>query len=225
MGAISFSLDPRLVEFFRRELPLARFVETGTFRGETLRLAAQQFAECHSVELSPELYQAAAAAFAGNLAVRLHLGPSPQYLTENAAAFAASPTFFWLDAHWCSAEATAGADSQSPLLEEIAALGSLHPQSVLLIDDARLYLCPPPLPHRFTDWPAFHDIVRGLFALSDQHRLMVFNDVICFHPVTVDAALAKFVHQNGADWLEIAGQARRYRRRRERGLFRWLRRK
>ncbi len=36
MGAIDFSIDVRLVECLRRELPISVFVETGTFEGEAI---------------------------------------------------------------------------------------------------------------------------------------------------------------------------------------------
>ena len=54
MGAIHFSLDERLMDFYIRELSPAVFVETGTFKGDTLAQAKDRFARCHSVELSPE---------------------------------------------------------------------------------------------------------------------------------------------------------------------------
>ena len=69
MGAISFSLDERLLNLLTGALPLQVFVETGTFKGETLRLACRGFKECHSVELSPELYEAAARQFSSQAGV------------------------------------------------------------------------------------------------------------------------------------------------------------
>jgi hypothetical protein len=208
MGAVSFSIDQGLLQFFRQRLQATTFVETGTYQGGSLNVAAELFSECHSIEMSPELYAAAKKQFAGRTNINLHQGASPAILEANRARFAERPVVFWLDAHWCVGENTAGQDSQSPLREELRAIGKLHPQSVVLIDDARYYLCPPPVPHRFTDWPDFHDIVRLLLALSDQHRLMVFNDVLLFYPENIRADMAAFAHQSGVDWLVIAHNAR-----------------
>ena len=216
MGAISFSLDERLLTLFTRELPLEVFVETGTFKGETLRMATRHFEECHSVELSADLHRAISPQFATEPGVHLHHGESPAYLRAQSDAFLKRPVFFWLDAHWCVAEGTAGADSQSPLLAELEALGHLHPQSVVAIDDARLYLCPPPAPHRLADWPDFHDIVCALLDLSSTHRLMVMDDVILFYPERLRTALEKHAHEHGADWLKLARDARRWRERKTR---------
>ncbi len=224
MGAINFSIDPNLLRLFCRELPLEIFFETGTFRGETLRLAHPLFKECNSVELSPEHHAAAEKEFAGVKHVRLHRGESPACLAAHRERLAATPTLFWLDAHWCSADNTAGAESQSPLLGELKAIGRLHPKSVVLIDDARLYLCPPPAPHRASDWPDFHEIVQALLALSANHRLMVCNDVLLFYPAAMQPALKAFARDHGADWLHLASLARKYeeRRRRRRKITRWL---
>ncbi len=203
MGAISFSIDERLLAFLVKELPLKLFVETGTFKGDSLEIALRFFSHCESVEASPELHQQARTRFQGRDNVRLHLGDSPSFLRQRQAEFAGMPTLFWLDAHWCNADDTSGATSQSPLLGELAGIGSLHPDSVVLIDDARLYLCAPPAPHRFENWPDLHSLVEALLKLSTRHRMMILNDVLLFYPVALQARAAEFAHQHGADWLHF----------------------
>jgi len=201
MGAITFSLDENLAAFLARELPIQIFVETGAFHGDSLDIARRHFPDCRSVEMSPELYERVRASFAGQSNIKLHLSDSPAFLRGHREEFAARPALFWLDAHWCQADQTSGRLSQSPLLGELAAIQSLHPDSVILIDDARLYLCAPPLPHNCADWPDFHSILTVLLSLSSQHRLMVLNDVIIFFPARISAAMFDFSHHRGADWL------------------------
>ncbi len=210
MGAVSFSLDRNLLSLFRSELPLHYFVETGTFRGETLAQVCPLFAESYSVEKSPSYYQLALKQFAGQQNVHLFQGDSPSFLASHRVKFSAEPTLFWLDAHWCVAQDTAGEDSQSPLIDELHAIQTLHSSSTLMIDDARLYLCPPPKPHRLGDWPDMHDIARELFRLSSAHRLMVYNDVILFYPAKMRPALSSFAQDRGVDWLSIVCDARSY---------------
>ena len=53
MGAISFSIDEKLLAFFKRELPVKTFAETGTFKGDSLEIARKFFDACYSVEASP----------------------------------------------------------------------------------------------------------------------------------------------------------------------------
>lgn len=210
MGAISFSIDQKLLALLTRELPIKTFVETGTFKGESLQIARSIFPDCYSIELSQEYYQAAVRHFAGQTGVHLLHGESPVCLRDLREKLQAIPTLFWLDAHWCVAENTAGDTSQSPLLGELRAIGSLHPQSVVLIDDARLYLCPPPAPHRANDWPDFHSIIEALAALNPTHRFMVWNDVIAFYPLSLQSSISKFAHDTGVDWLQISLLAHEY---------------
>jgi hypothetical protein len=208
MGAISFSIDKKMLQFFRQHLPITTFVETGTYQGVSLNVAAEIFSECHSIELSQSLYDDAKRRFAGRTNILLYQGESAVTLNVACEQFAERPVVFWLDAHWCVGENTAGQDSQSPLRDELRAIKSLHAQSVVLIDDARLYLCPPPQPHRFTDWPDFHDIVILLQHLSQHHRLMILNDVIMFYPESIQADMALFARQQGIDWLIVANNSR-----------------
>jgi len=208
MGAISFSIDERLLAFFTKELPLEVFVETGTFKGDSVNVARRFFRQCHTVEMSPALHEQAQKRFAGKDNIQLHLSDSPGFLRKHQSEFSARPALFWLDAHWCVADDTSGESSQSPLLAELHAIGQLHRDSVLLIDDARLYLCSPPRPHRISDWPDIDDVCRVLFALSPGHRLIIYNDVFVFYPAAIQNAMRQFSHETGENWLMLARAAR-----------------
>ena len=54
MGAVHFSLDTNLVKAIKSVLSLDVFVETGTFKGDTIENVKDYFTEIHSVELSEE---------------------------------------------------------------------------------------------------------------------------------------------------------------------------
>ncbi len=221
MGAVHFSIDEEFVKFLVRELPLQLFVETGTFRGDTLELARKYFGECQSAELSPQLFADAQKRFANIAGVEIVCGPSPKFLRERRERHQQTPALFWLDAHWCVADHTGGEDSQSPLLGELDAITSLHPDSVLMIDDARLYLCAPPKPHRLGDWPDLHAIVEALLRLSRVHRLMVCNDVIVFYPARLQAKISEFVQGRGVDWLAISRAAQKHEKSKRRKFWPW----
>jgi len=208
MGAINFTLDPNLIRELKRLLPLPLFVETGTFRGESLDAVQPLFDECLSIELSPEYYAAAATRFTKRKGVRLLLGDSPVMLRENRSFYADRSTLFWLDAHWCAAENTAGEKSQCPLLDELAAISPLHPRSAILIDDARLFLSAPPKPHEISAWPSLDAVLLALHRLSDRHALVCFNDVLVFVPADILPALRPFLHEHTVNLLTLADKAR-----------------
>jgi hypothetical protein len=210
MGAVTFSLDPALLDCLRGALQLDVFVETGTFEGATAELAAASFPEVHTVELSDEYYRKAKERLSSYTSVHVYRGDSVAVLKQLQPRLASRGVLYWLDAHWCDASDTAGAESQCPLLEELAAIGEINANSVILIDDARLFLCPPPGTHRPEQWPSLDALVRRLLGLGLAHELVVLNDVICLYPRKVEATLRQLALRHAYDWLAAADKARGY---------------
>lgn len=102
-----------LVDFqFRgRSLVTDVFIETGTFRGDSLMNAvAAGFRQLDSIECCERLYQAARRRFADYAHVSLHLGSSGGILPKITDPELA--TTFWLDAHSVSSTwVSSGSDS------------------------------------------------------------------------------------------------------------------
>lgn len=210
MGAVNFSIDLGLVEALKKALPLNVFVETGTFRGDTVELVKNLFGEVHTVELSTEYYEAARARFAGLGHIDLVHGDSAAVLTDWAPRLRERSVLYFLDAHWCVADATVGESSQCPLLSEIEAIRRLNADSLVIIDDARLFLAPPPAPHEISQWPSLNEVIGALQKLSDDHLVMVLNDNILFYPHAAKEAVLYYGHAHGVDWLSILHKTRDY---------------
>jgi hypothetical protein len=204
MGAVTFSLDPRLVQALQSALPLSVLLETGTFKGDTVSALESFFDKVVSIELSEALYADVINRFADCSHVRILQGNSVDKLRELRSELQGIGVLYWLDAHWCVATSTAGELSQCPLLGELAAIVELNEKSVVLIDDARLFLAPPLAPHDISRWPSLQQIVLTLQSLSAHHELMVINDVIAFYPRAAKAAVLSFAQSDGIDWLLAA---------------------
>lgn len=204
MGAITFSLDNKLVEAIKRKLPAAIFFETGTYKGDTLNEQKGKFSQLITVELSEELWNDARLRFINDDHVTVIHGDSPKILAEFYNQLSQKSVCYWLDAHWCIAESTAGEKSQCPLLKELEAIYKLNKESVILIDDARLFLAPPLAPHEISEWPIIHDVIKNLYALSDEHEIMVINDVIIYYPIALKKEIVDYAQQYGVDWLSTA---------------------
>jgi hypothetical protein len=201
MGAITFSLDRTLVDELIAVIPFDVFVETGTFEGEAIAEVRDLFAEIHSVELSDQYYELARQRFEADGAIHLYHGESTGMLAGLREALRDRAVLYWLDAHWCVAEGTAGERSQCPLLDELRAIHRVNEESVLLIDDARLFMTTPPAPHEVSDWPRFDDVLRGLRDLSQSHEIAIVNDVIALFPHQARGAIDRFSRTSGVDWL------------------------
>jgi len=202
MGAVIFSLDVNLAKVLKDDLGFGVFVETGTFRGETVEVLKDKFNRIYTIELSSEYYAEACAKFAGLDHVHVLQGDSAQVLKTVVADLKDVSTLYFLDAHWCVAESTAGKKSQCPLLAELESIGTLNETSVIIIDDARLFLAPPLAPHEISQWPTLNEILNQLDAMSSSHEVMVLNDNILFFPAATKAAISEYASKNGVDWLE-----------------------
>ncbi len=208
MGAVHFSIDTKLMERFTQLLPLTVFVETGTFQGDTVQAARPFFEKLYSAEAVERHYQLAAQRFESDAAVSLHLGASSDLLRRLAPELRDKSVLYWLDAHWCeTGDGTAPTDTQCPLLDELEAIGALNPSSVILIDDARYFLAPPPEPNDPRQWPTFDAVLQALRELSSNHEVMVTNDVIVFSPKEIGENLQTFAQRNQVDWLTISNRA------------------
>ncbi len=206
MGAIRFSIDADLVRLLTEELPLEVFVETGTYEGGSVRAMLALFNEIHTIELSSDLAKRAEEEFASTSGVNVHQGRSENVLTRLRPKLKGRPALFWLDAHWSDEPQAVGGDGQCPLLGEIEAIDSLHEQSVVMIDDARLFLSPPPPPADASDWPDLSAVLERLRRLRPEHELMVIDDVIVFFQPAVQEALRDYAVANAGDG-EYGGDA------------------
>lgn len=204
MGAVSFSLDNRLIIALKSTLPLKTLVETGTFKGDTVNELMPYFERIISIELSYTLWKEAAKRFEGYPKVQIMQGSSDKKLSDLRSELINTGVVYWLDAHWCVASNTAGELSQCPLLDELRAIDSLNNESIVLIDDARLFLAPPLAPHEISQWPSLHQLIKALFDLSDIHELTVVNDMMIFYPLPAKAAILYYAQNFGFDWLTAA---------------------
>jgi len=201
MGAVSFSLDIRMVEFLQEVLPLSIFVETGTFEGDSVASLLSRFSEIYTVDLSEPYYARAVERFHSSNWVVAYNDDSPRVLASLHSRLCEASVLYWLDAHWCGVETIGNGRSHCPLLAELEAIGTLNSQSVVLIDDARLFLCTPPAPHETNAWPRFDEVLATLRNMSDRHEIMVINDVIAFFPTAIGDSVAEYAKEHSIDWL------------------------
>ncbi|CAE7246126.1 unnamed protein product [Symbiodinium sp. KB8] len=116
-----------------------RFVETGTFLGQTVVALSAHFDELHTIEVDSKLFEAAKlASWKAAHPIHFHLGHSAHVL-EKILPRLMGPAVFYLDAHY-SGSVTGGAFSEVPLLEELVVLERqfMH-AGLVVIDDMDLF--------------------------------------------------------------------------------------
>lgn len=191
MGAVRFGVPRNLVLWARDAVGARVFVETGTNRAETTAWAADHFAQVVSIEGMQDLYAAAVDAHGHRTNISFRHGDSRTVLGDVLADLS-EPAILWLDAHWCG-DGTFGPAAECPLLEELDSVNRSHAGHVILIDDARLFLAPPPAPHRAEDWPDLLRITAALSASPVPRYVALHDDVIVAIPAVHRGGLVEFL--------------------------------
>ena len=148
------------------------FVETGTYKGDTTRWAAENFERVITIEAYKPRYTKTKSALKALKNITLVNDDSRnlyKHMPEGAAVL-------WLDAHWCGDyEKSLGTPGECPLIDELYAV---RESDIILIDDARLFTSPPPRPHDPAQWP---DLASVRLALPGRY-IAIYNDVIIAVP-------------------------------------------
>lgn len=220
MGAVDFGIPRNLATLLKSKLALANFVETGTYKGDTAAWAAGEFAKVWTVEADPALAEAARTRFAGSPHVTVVEGDSVAGL-EKLVPTLPGPALFWLDAHWCGTDqtVTAGELDQCPLLRELAVIARSPHEHVILVDDARYFLAPPPSPNRLEQWPDAGATVAALKDGRENRFVCVIDDVFIRVPATMKAELQAHIDRITA---HREARARKRYARPMRRLKRWI---
>jgi len=159
------------------------FLETGTYRGETVKLALATglFDDIFSVELNQEMYDAVVPLFENKRCVHIILGESPDEIQKIMNYSVPTDTVtFWLDAH-ASGPLPGGKYGGSPLVEELEAiLSSKNPNHTIFIDDRRLF--------GSQEWDGLEEerVMEILKQINPNYNIVYLDgqvpeDIICAH--------------------------------------------
>lgn len=151
------------------------FVETGTYKGETARLAAVSgFKAVQTIEVAVEWHHYSSDRLGGWPGVELFCGSSPVILP--VILDHKRPTTFWLDAHYQGNDRRCEMDpayGECPLLAELAVIRKVpwRYRPVILIDDAYLFDPERKMPDTLAegDWPTKTQIRDALPPGYDVH--------------------------------------------------------
>ena len=165
-----------MLESYADRFNLKFFVETGTFRGDTVEAMRRRFDRVYSIELAEHFYEKAKRRFAGAANVHLRQGDSGKVMPQVVSELD-KPTLFWLDGHYSGGD-TAQGDLRCPVWGELEAIFSGMTQPfVVLIDDARCFVNEGAI-----DYPAVGDIEAWVKERDPDLRLEVEMDCIRIAP-------------------------------------------
>jgi len=192
MGAVTFGIPKKLVTLIKEHFEIDSFIETGTYKGQTAIWAAGLFNKVYTIENSRELYGLLENTINNYKNIHQIFGNSASELDKIVAEIK-NPAIFWLDAHWCGGS-TYGALDPCPLLKEIMIIQQSELNHIIIIDDARLFLKPPPEPQDPDYWPGIKEI-SILLNKRDNYYTFVCEDVIVSMPVSGKSALISYFNK------------------------------
>ena len=189
MGLVNFSAPEIEVEYLRSNLNLDVFVEGGTYKGDTAKNMSCKFETVYTIEKSNVMFNIAKDNLKDISNVNMIKGDSREHLQnilENN-----DNILFWLDSHWSGGE-TYGEEDECPLIDELEIILKYDKSYAILIDDARLFLAPPPYPHDYTNWPTLTNIIQ---VLPKDWELIEFEDVIYIFPEKIFIGFKTFMQK------------------------------
>lgn len=164
-----------------KEFPNRVFVETGSYRGDSIQLAIEAgFETIVSMDIDPSNTNLCCERFKDKPEVSLLTGDSATKLLE-AILHIDEPITFWLDAHAQYLEDEPEFPNPYPLLAELTQIQQ-HPVKThtIIIDDI-LHLTHP----KVTGWD-MADIIDALYSINERYKIELFanpvkNNILVAH--------------------------------------------
>jgi hypothetical protein len=201
MGIIRMGPPEDLVLLLKENFNLTTFVETGTFKGGTAVWAAKHVERVITIENSKTIFEETSNAYRHLQNIEFLYGDS-RALLKKIIKELDKPALFWLDAHWCGADSY-GTSDQCPIIEELKIIFASGVAHCVLIDDARLFLSPPPLPNLVEQWPTIDLVLDAVQSLDGSYYEVVFEDIIIAVPNTARSVVAQYCQAaNTKEWNE-----------------------
>lgn len=151
------------------------FIETGTFRGDTVESLKDIFSKLYSIELDDKLYQDAKARFKENKKIAIIHGDRGKALSEILDTINDS-VLFWLDGHYDGAGTnTACGELVTPIVKELEIISDhskkTNKRHVILIDDIHCF-------NGEKDYPKLDDFYRLIGKFFPDQEVINCHDII-----------------------------------------------
>lgn len=190
MGLINFGIPRKEAIFLKLTMGLDVFVETGTYYGQTAKEMSSEFRKVYTIEKSEIMFKKASQNLKDISNITIINGDSREYLKDIIESN--DNILFFLDAHWSGGD-TYGKKDECPIIEELKIIFNYPKNYVILIDDARLFLAPPPRPHNYKNWPSIKDIFN---VIPKTYNNIVYEDVLYLYPITVEEKFKDYLQRD-----------------------------
>lgn len=186
LGVESDGLPLHLVKPLLENADIPFLVETGSAGGDSARLAATMFKRVWSTELVKDRIDITDTpdnvTFLEGDSVE-HLPEIIKELLKLKDKKQRQYVLFYLDAHFCGDTPNELDYPECPLLEEIKCIAEYGLDSIIIIDDARLFFGSPPYPNDPEQWPSISHIFWLLQNFFPYHHTTITDDYVLCIPL------------------------------------------
>ena len=164
------------------------FVETGTYRGKTAKIASSIFDSVHTIELAKQFYDQAVPVLAGCKNVSVYLGSSANILSTILPKIEGK-ILFWLDAHFQGHDPKDKTEANFyPILHEIKAIkNSGNKNAIILIDDVRIF-------NGSFGWPKLDLLYNEIKSIDPLYNIEVYGDILFAYRQDEEFTVSPLVH-------------------------------
>lgn len=191
-------LNPSLMQKLIQLFDIQNLVETGTFGGDTSRLASHYFKKIYTIELKHDYFQKSLISFKNYPNIYPLEGHSP-YLLKQIIPQIDGKILFWLDAHWCGENSAKWNEQMTPIREELIAIKECGlKNSIILIDDVRIFHGLPNDFPEFGGYPTINEVKVMIEEINPKYEFYILGDTAiafpreaCVEPSALLKALTK----------------------------------
>jgi hypothetical protein len=168
-------LKQTVIQAYQQRFMLDTLVETGTYQGAMIEAQRRFFKKIISVELDPDLCQAARKKFEKYSHIKILEGDSGEVVPTLVPTLDKA-VLFWLDGHYSSG-ITAKGEKECPIYEELSPILKSKYWHVILIDDARHFVGQ-------NDYPTLEKLEKFVKKINTGYQMEVKDDLIRLTPPT-----------------------------------------
>jgi len=189
MGLYREGPPREFIKKIKNEFAIDCFIETGTYRATTAVWASTLFKKVYTIEAFKPLYDEMCLMHKDYDNVSFVYGKSNEKL-KDILDDANQPAIFWLDAHY-SGDGTFGEKEKCPLINELKIINNFRHDSIILIDDARIFLSPYSMQFKVVDYPDISKIINILNEVPHRY-IIILEDVIFCIPEKMKELTSKY---------------------------------
>lgn len=177
-----------LINEFLKETDIPLFVELGTASGGSIKEAAPYFKECVTIEINEDrpLYDSTLRNVKWLIGNTIDILPG---LIEEFINYKSDNKIedhryclFWVDSHFDGDKPKNSKYKDCYLLEELDIISLYSQDSIIIIDDARLFMGNPPQPNNALEWPNLQQIFEKFRQKFPYFFVTIVDDYILAFP-------------------------------------------